>query len=396
MDDLNVLIASDSFKGSATSREVGDLIEEGIRRVVPDAKVKRFSIADGGEGTVEALVSALDGTVREVSVIGPIGDPVLARYGMVGSGTAVIEMAESSGITLIDQNSANARRASTFGVGEVILDAIRHGARRILIGLGGSATSDGGAGMAKALGVRFLDADGDDVPCGLTGLENLASIDLSGLAPQIEDVEFIALTDVSNPLIGSDGAVCVYGPQKGIGHDEIEQLDGWMRGYARILEDAFDRDIATVMGAGAAGGLGAALVAFCKARIAPGIEYVLDAIGLEEAMAEVDLVVTGEGRMDSQSAFGKAPVGVARRAKRLGIPVIAVVGSRADDLGTIYDAGIDLVVPTVVSPSTLEECIARTNVTLPIAGESCARAFLLGKAQKSARSLASGPQGPGA
>lgn len=379
MSELSVLIASDSFKGSATSREVGELIEKGIRRVVADAQVKRYSIADGGEGTVDAIVSALDGEVRTVKVTGPIGDPVDARYGMVGDHTAVIEMAEASGITLIDQNSANARRASTFGVGEVILDAISHGAKRVLMGLGGSATSDGGSGMAKALGVRFLDVYGDDVPCGLTGLEHLAKIDLSGMDPKVKDVEFIALTDVSNPLIGPDGAVYVYGPQKGIEYNELEELDGWMRNYAQILERTFERDIASVPGVGAAGGLGAALVAFCGARIAPGIEYVLDAIKLEDAMEGVDLVITGEGRMDSQSAFGKAPVGVAKRAKKLGIPVIAVVGSRADDLGTIYDVGIDLVVPTVISPSTLEECIARTKLALPIAGESCARAYLLGR-----------------
>lgn len=378
MSDLSVLIASDSFKGSASSREVNELIEKGVRRVVPNAQVKRFAIADGGEGTVEAIVLALGGTVREITVTGPIGRPVQARYGMVGDHTAVIEMAESSGITLIEQSSANARRASTFGVGELVLDAIDHGAERILMGLGGSATSDGGAGMAKALGARLLDDKGADVPCGLAGLEHLASIDLDGMDPRIEGVEFIALTDVSNPLVGRNGAVYVYGPQKGLERVELEQLDGWICGYARMLEATLGRNIADVAGAGAAGGLGAGLMAFCNATVVPGIEYVLNAIKLEEAMEGVDLVITGEGRMDAQSAFGKAPVGVARRAKRLGIPVIAVVGSRAAGLGNIYDEGIDLVIPAVIAPSTLEECIASTKQALPIAGESCARAFLLG------------------
>lgn len=389
MGELSVLIAPDSFKGSASSREVGELLEQGVRRVVPNARVRRFLIADGGEGTVDAVVSARGGEIREVTVSGPLGEPVRARYGLVDSTTAVIEMAEASGITLIDQTSDNARRASSLGVGQVILDAIGAGARRVLIGLGGSATSDGGVGMAKALGVRFLDAAGEPVPCGLAGLEHLASIDLSGLVPEVRDVEFVALTDVSNPLCGPAGAVHVYGPQKGIEAADLERYDGWMLAYARLLARELDRDVASVPGAGAAGGLGAALLAYCGARIEPGIEYILDAIGLEQAMEGVDLVLTGEGRMDAQSAFGKAPVGVARRAQRHGIPTVAVVGSRADDLGGVYEAGIDLVVPCVTAPCSLEECIARVSTSVPIAGESATRAFLLGRGAKERAALTS-------
>lgn len=379
MSDLSVLIAPDSFKGSASSREVGELIEQGVRRVVPGASVRRFPIADGGEGTVEAIVSACDGELREVRVSGPLGDLVVARYGMVGGTCAVIEMAEASGITLIEQTSENARRASSLGVGQVILDAIDNGAEKVLIGLGGSATSDGGVGMAKALGVRFLDADGSPIPCGLDGLERLDAIDCSRISPELQGVKFVALTDVSNPLCGQTGAVYVYGPQKGVDPDELELLDSWMAAYARLLEKAVGTDVASARGAGAAGGLGAALVAFCGASIEPGIEYVLDTIGLEGAMEGVDLVITGEGRMDAQSAFGKAPVGVAKRAKRHGIPVVAVVGSRADDLGGVYEAGIDLVLPAVTAPASLEECIARTSESLPIAGESAVRAWMLGR-----------------
>lgn len=386
MVELSVLIAPDSFKGSASSREVGDLLEEGVRRAAPYANVRKFLIADGGEGTVEAVVSARGGEVREVTVSGPLGEPVLARYGLVDSHTAVIEMAEASGITLIEQNSSNARRASSLGVGQVILDAIDAGANRVLIGLGGSATSDGGVGMAKALGVRFLDANGEPVPCGLEGLEHLASIDCSRISPKLRGVEFIALTDVSNPLCGITGAVYVYGPQKGIAADDLARFDDWMQGYASLLERTIGVDVAKLPGAGAAGGLGAALVAFCGASIEPGIEYILDAIRLEQAMEGVDLVITGEGRMDAQSAFGKAPVGVARRAKRLGIPVVAVVGSRADDLGGVYKAGVDLVIPCLTSPCTLEECIARVGESVPIAGESAVRAFMLGYGAVEARS----------
>ena len=378
MEHPSVLIASDSFKGSVSSSGVADLIEEGVHRVCPDCPVSKFAIADGGEGTVEAVVGALGGEIREVEVSGPLGDPVLARYGLVSGGLAVIEVAESSGITLIEQTSENARNASSLGVGQLILDAIACGARRIYIGLGGSATSDGGVGMAKALGARFLDASGNPVPCGLAGLELLESIDCSRLSEKIASVEIVALTDVTNPLTGPTGAVYVYGPQKGIPADELEQLDGWMRHYAALLEKCVGRDVASLPGAGAAGGLGAALAAFCGARIERGIESVLDIIDLEGAMDGVDLVITGEGRMDAQSAYGKAPVGVAKRAKRHGIPVVAVVGSRADDLGTVYDEGIDLVLPIATGPLTLEQCMEQADVLLPIAGETATRALMLG------------------
>ena len=379
MAELNVLIAPDSFKGSATSREVGELLERGVRRVVPDARVLRFPIADGGEGTVDAIVSARDGQMREATVSGPLGEPVRARYGLVDSTTAVIEVASAIGITLIEQNAGNALRASSLGVGQLVLDAVDAGARRVLVGLGGSATSDGGAGMAKALGARFLDDGGEPIPCGLEGLERLASIDLSHVSPKLRGVEFGVLTDVTNPLCGPEGAIAGYGPQKGVAERDVERLDGWMRRYANLLAKALGTDVAAVPGAGAAGGLGAALVAFCGARIERGIEFVLDVIGLEDAMKGVDLVITGEGRMDAQSAFGKAPVGVARRAKRHGIPVVAVVGSRADDLGGVYDAGVDLVIPCVTAPCTLEECIGSVGESVPVAAESAARAYLLGR-----------------
>lgn len=379
MDKLSVLIASDSFKGSVSSMGVADLLEQGIRRVAPDCAVRKFAIADGGEGTVEAIVSATHGQIREVEVLGPLGDTVTAHYGFIGEDTAVLEMAEASGITLIEQNSDNARRASTWGVGQVILDAVDHGARRIFIGLGGSATSDGGAGMAKALGVRFLNAEGEEIPCGLVGLSELASIDTSGMTDRLKDIEVIALTDVTNPLTGPDGAVYVFGPQKGIPADDVARLDGWMARYAEILNATVGRAVDAVPGSGAAGGLGAALVAFCGAHIQRGIETLLDLIGLDDAMEGVDLVITGEGRMDSQSAYGKAPVGVAKRAKRHGIPVVAVVGGRADDLGDVYDAGIDLVLSIATGPITLAESIARADVLVPIAGENAIRALLLGR-----------------
>lgn len=377
--DISILVASDSFKGSATSRQVNDYIEQGVRRVCPQARVLKYPIADGGEGTMDALVSAHGGQVCSVRVRGPLGATVTAHYGLIDDGqTAVIEMAEASGITLIEQTAINALGASTRGVGEVMLDALDRGVKHIYVGLGGSATSDGGMGMAKALGARFLDADGQEVADGLAGLSELEAIDASGVDARVSQVEFVAPTDVSNPLAGRRGAVYVYGPQKGIVKDDLSIVDAWMERYGQLLRRDVRSDAADIAGAGAAGGLGAALVAFCGARIVSGIDFVLDAIGLDAAMEGIDLVITGEGRMDAQSANGKAPVGVARHAKRHGIPVIAVVGSRADDLGTIYDEGIGLVLPTVTAPMTLTECVAHVATSIPLAGESALRAFLLG------------------
>ncbi len=386
MTEPSILIASDSFKGSASSFRVAELIEQGIRRVLPRAGVKRLAIADGGEGTVDAVIAARNGEIREVDVLGPLGDTVCARYGLFGRDCAIIEMAEAAGITLVEQNRSNALLASSYGVGQLIVDALDAGVRHIYVGLGGSATSDGGSGMAKALGARFLNADGEDVAPGLAGLRDLARIDLAGLDPRLADTEIVAITDVTNPLTGPSGAVAMYGPQKGIDVRDVASADSWMRSYARMLEAICGRDIDAVPGAGAAGGLGAALTAFCGARVERGIEFVLDAIHIDEALEGVDLVVTGEGHMDAQSAFGKAPVGVARRAKARGIPVVAVVGARAEDLGEVYESGIDLVVPAVIGPATLEECMADAATLLPIAGESVARAFLLGtRARRVAR-----------
>ncbi|MFC0265523.1 glycerate kinase [Alloscardovia macacae] len=406
-----VLVASDSFKGSASSAHVAELLEQGVHRVLPDALVKTYSIADGGEGTVDAVVRATGCEVRTVQVQGPLGEPVEVQYALLageadGSDasddtpkraqndapndvpndtpkTAVLEMAQSSGITLIEQTPENALHADTYGVGQAILDALDQGATRIFVGLGGSATSDGGMGMARALGVRFLDAQGDDVPRGLAGLQTLASVDVSGLDPRVAHTEFVALTDVNNPLTGACGAVQMYGAQKGLDMSRAEEYDGWMRAYAaKVAAYGADgaHDVSREPGAGAAGGLGAGLLAFCSARVLSGIDAVLDLIALDEALDGVDFVITGEGRMDAQSARGKAPVGVASRARARGIPVVAVVGARAEDLGEVYDEGIDLVIPLPTRPMTLAESMASVDTTLPLAAETATRAFLFGRA----------------
>lgn len=373
-----VVVASDSFKGSASSARINDLIEQGLLRACPDARVRKVPVADGGEGTVDAVISARGGTIRHAVVSGPLGGSVDAAYGLLDGGrTAVVEMASAAGISLSDRSRASALAASTRGVGELVLDALDHGARRVYVGLGGSATTDGGAGLACALGARLLDAEGEQVAPGAAGLERLARVDLSGLDARLAGAEVVALTDVTNPLAGPAGAAATFGPQKGLTAADVPAVDAWLGRLGRLLGEAVRADVASLPGAGAAGGLGCALAALCGARLISGIDFVLDAAGLDEALADADLAITGEGRMDAQSARGKAPVGVARRCARAGVPVVAVVGSRAEDLGDVYAQGVGLVVPALVSPATLEECVERVGVNVPIAAETAMRAYLL-------------------
>lgn len=378
----SIVIASDSFKGSASSREVNGLLELGVRAVLPEARVRKFALADGGEGTTDALVAASHGAYRAITVADPLGDPVRARYGIVGAGddeTAIMEVAQACGFSLVEQTAENALRASSSGVGEMILDALQRGARHVLVGLGGSSTSDGGAGMARALGFRLLDADGREVAPGLAGLERIASIGRSTAAPELRGADFIALTDVTSPLFGEAGSIAAFGPQKGVPRERIGELDGWMRAYGELLGRTFGRDISTLPGAGAAGGLGAGIAAFCGGHLTSGADYVLDAIGFDEALEEADLVITGEGRMDAQTARGKAPLAVARRAREHDVPVVAIVGSRDADLSEAYAAGIDLVLPICTGPMGLEDSMREVGRLVPLAGETAARAFLLGR-----------------
>ncbi|EHF02502.1 glycerate kinase [Olsenella sp. oral taxon 809] len=376
---LSVLVASDSFKGSASSRTIAELVERGVRRVDPDARVFCLPIADGGEGTIDALLAARSGRLRHLEVRGPLGVPVDARYALLDDGCAVLEAAEAIGIGLSDRSPASALAASSFGLGQLLLDALDQDARRVLVGLGGSATSDGGAGFAKALGARLLDRYGMPVEEGLAGLVRVESLDVSGLDPRLGEVDMELLLDVTNPLVGSAGAVRVFGPQKGLDPRELDRYDGWMSGWGELLHRVCGRDVAAVEGAGAAGGLGACLMALADARPGRGIELVLDAVGIDQALAGVDLVITGEGRMDAQSACGKAPVGVARRAKAQGKPVVAVVGSCSDELEAAYAQGVDLVVPCVHEPCSLEDCMRGVERSVPFAAESAVRAFLLGR-----------------
>ena len=395
-----VLLAIDSFKGSVSSAQAEAAVAEGVRHVWPDAELSALPLADGGEGTLDAI-AVRGGELSTCEVAGPLGDRVAARMLVdVERESAVIEMAEAAGIGYSPCAELSALAATTYGVGELILRAVRMGAKTLYIGLGGSATNDGGAGMLQALGTRVVDDRGCDVAPGLAGLEHVASIDLAPALRALNGARVVVLSDVENPLVGRRGALAVFGGQKGLPADDVEVLrryDGWMVGYGRLLDAAIFEaraqgllrtpenartfgSVLGVPGAGAAGGLGAALLAL-GAELRSGVETVLDLIGFDERVRDVDLVITGEGNMDEQSAAGKAPVGVARRAKRCGKPVIAVVGGRADNLDAVCVRGIDLVLPICRKPMDLEQALDPQEATtnLICAGESAAQAYDLAR-----------------
>lgn len=395
-----VLLAIDSFKGSVSSAQAESAVAEGVRRVWPDAEVRALPLADGGEGTLDAI-AACGGELSTCEVAGPLGDRVSARMLVDDEHeSAVIEMAEAAGIGFSPCTESAALAATTCGVGELILRAVRAGVKTIYIGLGGSATNDGGTGMLQALGAHLVDECGRNIAPGLSGLEHVASIDLAPALRALNGARVVVLSDVENPLVGRRGALAVFGGQKGLPTDDAEALrryDSWMVGYGRLLDAAIFEaraqgllrapegartfgSVLGVPGAGAAGGLGAALLAL-GAELRSGVETVLDLIGFDERVRDVDLVITGEGNMDEQSAAGKAPVGVARRAKRYGKPVVAVVGGRADSLDAVYGQGVDLVLPVCRRPMPLDQALDPQEATtnLICAGESVARAYDLGR-----------------
>jgi glycerate kinase len=356
---VKVVVAPDSYKGSLSAVAVADAIERGVRAVFPDAEVVKVPIADGGEGTVEALVVATGGRAVETEVHGPLGEPVRARWGVLGDGaTAVIEMAAASGLPLVPPDRRDPRVTTTRGTGELVRAALDAGLRRIVLGIGGSATNDGGAGMARALGIRFLDDGGRDLPEGGAALARLARIDLSGVDRRARDADLLVACDVDNPLTGPRGASAVYGPQKGATPAMVQELDAALGRFAAVARAATGRDVERVPGAGAAGGLGAGLLFFTPARLRPGVEIVLETTGFDARVRDADLVVTGEGRTDFQTAMGKAPVGVAAAAKRHGVPVICLAGGLGDGADDVLSKGIDAVASTVPAPMTLADAVA--------------------------------------
>ncbi len=342
---MKVVIAPNAFKGTLTAPQAAAAIARGVREVFPDAEIVEVPVADGGDGTVEALVSAQQGEYRTVRVEGPLGDPVEARYGLIDSGhTAVVEMATASGLALISDNRRDPRRASTYGFGQLLEAARAEGVHQIIAGIGGSATNDGGAGMAEALGYRFLAPSGREIEAGGGGLEMLDRIDASGFNPAWRTVAVRVACDVTNPLTGPNGATFVYGPQKGADPQTVKALDRALEHFAEMIRRDLGKDVAEIPGAGAAGGTGAGLVAFLDATLEPGAPLVVDATGFNSALAGADLVITGEGRVDEQTAYGKAPGEVARRAHAAGVPVLLLAGAKGDGWEALRALGVDSVV----------------------------------------------------
>lgn len=372
-----IVIASDSFKGSMRSLEVARAVEKGIRRVENQAVIKTLPIADGGEGTVNALVQVSNGKRKSVEVTDPYNRFVTATYGLVDEGIAVIEMAEASGLHL-RQERDSIWDATTYGTGELILAALEDGVKEIYIGLGGSATNDGGAGMIQALGGRLFKENGEEIGLGAKELSQVVSVDLTEVHKRLKGTVITMLSDVTNPLLGDKGASAIFGPQKGASKEAVKKLDEELRAFKDVIEEQLKGNWSQVKGAGAAGGLGFGLLSCCQAKCVSGIDKVLELIGLEKEMEDADLVITGEGQMDGQSLGGKAPVGVAKLAKKYNVPVAAIVGSADKDLSKIYEAGIDLVIDIIHKPMTLEEAIFQSTQLIERAGETVIRAYKLG------------------
>ena len=359
---MNVVIAIDSFKGSMTSMQAGLSAATGIKRVYKDAHITVRPLADGGEGTVDALVNGCDGRMTQVQVAGPSGHPVVCPYGIVDeTHTAIIEMSGAAGITQVSGEEKNPLNTTTYGVGEVIKDAIQNGCRHFIVGIGGSATNDGGVGMLQALGFGFLDKNGNQIRFGAKGLEDLESITTDHVLPELKECTFRIACDVSNPLCGEQGCSAIYGPQKGATSTMILQMDKWLAYYAALAKEKFPKANAKQDGTGAAGGLGFAFLTFTNAVLESGIKIVLEETQLEEYIKDADLVVTGEGRLDRQTAMGKAPIGVAKLAKKYGKTVIAFAGSVERDARECNEHGIDAFFPVLRGITTLEEAMKNEN-----------------------------------
>ncbi|MDY3249056.1 MAG: glycerate kinase [Candidatus Choladocola sp.] len=358
---MKIVFAPDSFKGTLSADRICELLKKEAERVFPGCETVSVPVSDGGEGASDVIVSALNGYFREVTVRDPMGKQVAARYGIYHQDCAVIEMAAASGLTLVPEEERNVRRASTYGTGEMILDALEQGIRRFCIAIGGSATNDGGIGCASALGVRFLDQTGKELEALPENLGRIASVDLDGRDGRIADSEFVVMCDVTNPLLGPTGATFVFGPQKGATEADRMFLENGMKNYAAVLQRTFGRDIASMPGSGAAGGLGAGLMAFFDARLNRGIETILDILEFDRVIEDADLIITGEGRMDGQSACGKVPYGVGMAARRHGIPCLAVVGGMEDGAEALYDCGVDSIITTINGAMEIGEALERAE-----------------------------------
>ncbi|MCQ9064852.1 glycerate kinase [Vibrio diabolicus] len=371
---MKVVIAPDSFKESLTAKQVSEAIKTGLARVWQDAEFVTVPVADGGEGTVQSLIDATQGEQVFTTVTAPLGNDVEAFYGILGDGeTAVIEMAEASGLHLVPSDARDPKLTSSIGTGQLIKHALDRGIQRLIIGLGGSATNDGGVGMLTALGVAFLDESGHAITPNGDGLAALASIDISGLDPRLATCEVLVACDVDNPLCGDKGASAIFGPQKGATASDVTLLDNALRKFGELTEQATGKHVLTREGAGAAGGMGAALLGYTPARLQPGIEIVLETVKLAQHVADADIVFTGEGRIDHQTAHGKTPMGVAQVAKQCNLPVIALAGCVGDNYQAVYECGIDAVFACVPRAMSLPEAMKEADVNVANLAENVAR-----------------------
>ena len=378
---MKIVIAPDSYKESLSALEVATAIERGFREIFPSANYVKLPVADGGEGTVEAMVAATQGRIIHVPVTGPLGEPVEGFYGLSGDDqSAFIEMAAASGLELVPPSQRNPLKTTSWGTGELIRHALDAGVKHIIIGIGGSATNDGGAGMVQALGAKLLDAAQKPVGLGGGELATLAHIDLTGLDKRLKACRIEVACDVTNPLTGEEGATAVFGPQKGATPEMIVTLDNALAHYAQVIARDLGIDVLNLSGGGAAGGMGAALYAFCGAQLRQGIEIVTDALQLADQVADADLVITGEGRIDSQTIHGKVPVGVAKVAKRFNKPVIGIAGSLTADVGVVHKHGIDAVFSVIYTICSLEDALENASENVRMAARNIAAALKVGQA----------------
>lgn len=376
---MKIVLAPDSFKGTLSSMEIIDHLERAARACFDPVEIVKVPIADGGEGTVDALVKATNGEYRPVEVMGPVqGQRVMAKYGIINGRTAVMEMAEASGLTLLKKAERDPLKTTTYGTGQMIKAALDEGIRDIIIGIGGSATNDGGIGACQALGIRFLDGEGREVGFGGQELSRIKEILVEDLDDRIKESTITVICDVNNPLVGPNGATAIYGPQKGVTDASFPILEAGMENYQALIKEATGLDMAQIPGSGAAGGLGAALVAFLGGTLKPGIQAILDYVDFDNLIMDADLVVTGEGSMDGQSVYGKVPVGVAQRCKPFNIPVVAVVGGMGPGAEKVYDYGIDSIITTVNGPMELDEALSRADELMADAAERLFRFIRVG------------------
>ncbi|WP_392424571.1 glycerate kinase [Dolosigranulum pigrum] len=377
---MKIVIAPDSFKESMTALEAANAIERGFRKVFTQADYKKIPMADGGEGTVESVIDATDGRLRKIQVHGPLGEEIYASYGISGDGKlAIIEMAASSGLQLTVEKNRNPMKTSTIGFGELINDALDQGVDELLLGIGGSATNDAGAGMISSLGGKLLNKNGKEIHPTGEGLAELSKIDLSGLHPRLKNVDIRVACDVDNPLCGPQGASYIYGQQKGGTPEQIEQLDQNLARFAQVLKNQFGRDVMHISGAGAAGGLGASLVGLLGASLERGGDLIVDILDLKEKIQGADLVITGEGGINHQTVYGKTPIAVSMVAKQYNVPTIAIAGCLKDDYDAIFDKGISAVFSIIQELNPLEVILNNGEVNLEKVAENIAQVLKVGK-----------------